>query len=1450
MPVGPYPTFAACVAAQTGKGHDEESARRICGAIERDTRAAHEAALAELDAWIIESARARAKATLDSIERDTEREVGGFFAEQGRVFWREWRRQPDMAFTEPARMRWEEPFDRAVARTAKRLERALTRNLKRAYDAGQSFAYGVIERPTQDDFGSRNVRAEQWIARHGAELVTGINKTTRDELRTIIERGAREGRSPDRIAREITERFDRYHGNFPFSTPMPQRHIRNRAHLIAVTETGTAYSEANYEVARGLSERGVPMEKAWITANDHLVDEQVCAPNQREGWLPLDQPYQSGHMLPLGHPGCRCDQLYRAAPMTTAPADLVADLQRTADRAQAQMRGEALVEHYGPGPHKNGTPQSVHGGGSEKQWGQTVTRQQRIENFIDRNDVIWPEQHELGDFESYGDAWIAPDGTIVDAHGDHEGTINRGQIASYATAEKLGLLRVGDWEFELTYRHPRITDAQIDALRSLGVSHGEYYLDPKRVQYNDPSYTTISIGQIHHAQREAEAVVANLTEHYGPGVHPGTGTPQSIHSKYGPDYRLMDRQLSQVGEEVSAGELRAGYGDHSSGFGGLAAWLAPSGRAYAIPPYSTHGDTLRDLGYGDGGMYDFVSDTGVIRLRMTDAEDALTTGRSITAEQVSFLRQLRLGSKLTWEVVDDGEVSVGGEGLSSLLRVLQYEDAHTRMLARIGQEEAISEHLGPGAHPNGTPQSVHGHHQPAPEAGSRKGLLNRFVNGGYTPQGKRVRGNKDRIIRPEDYAAGRTKYGGALVTPDGTVVGVLGLFDHERTLDRGGLGLTENPGWGDWNLAAKLGLVRVQGFEKGEVSSSNPRLTDSQIEALQTMGIDYIEVFDDESGNWRTVSIHSINDVLHEAAIADSDVLVQEDWVRGYVQRRKRGDVSVRAYWRRGPDVPGLVKVNPHDLPNLSGEAMQTTVGRIKREHLALMLTGNGALYGPAEDTHPTHEAIHGRLDALPYEFGEPPTTSWTRRQIEGRIEVQPWIGNVSIWGTPTPPQMDMLFMLQPKMRTFRWRTYGVRGTGGVIIEAAGDDFDSMLAHLSHEGHRGFFHGEVIEHGGPGPHKNGSPQSVHGGGPDTSYRQSWRPADDGPPLHDLTLGGMIPKDIYEHPEWYGGDSSGDSDYARATRESIAQVFRARGRPDAQVRIYRAAPPEAKAIHPGDWVTLSPMYARMHAARSDDPKQDWPVISKVVPASEIRWDMNDLNEWGWWPANYREAWLEEATLVQDYMRRIAGRLTHVRGYSREERPPQPDVANAAIADWERAHRDDDTESGVIVAPDGTMMALPGEKYSVSVSDEARALMQGAVVMHNHPKGAGKGGEEAGIEVDDVALGPSMNDVLTLKRSHAAEMRIVRQNDATTVLRLTEQGAALPFNRFLDMTLGVQMYLRAGVKRDIDAAPDLKQQIMSVSNDVFAYVMQERGVLTAEGLRDPSALRELMGRWFRS
>jgi len=48
MPIGPYKDFNSCVQAQIKKGHDKESAKKICGEIEKRAKSK----LEKVTAWI------------------------------------------------------------------------------------------------------------------------------------------------------------------------------------------------------------------------------------------------------------------------------------------------------------------------------------------------------------------------------------------------------------------------------------------------------------------------------------------------------------------------------------------------------------------------------------------------------------------------------------------------------------------------------------------------------------------------------------------------------------------------------------------------------------------------------------------------------------------------------------------------------------------------------------------------------------------------------------------------------------------------------------------------------------------------------------------------------------------------------------------------------------------------------------------------------------------------------------------------------------------------------------------------------------------------------------------------------------------------------------------------------------------------------------------------------
>lgn len=147
-----------------------------------------------------------------------------------------------------------------------------------------------------------NLRAQEYAKKHAAEAVTQINDTTRKEIARIVSDGVKSGTSYNDIAKEIKNKFEE------FAVPMPQKHVSNRAVLVAVTELANAYCEGNAQVGNYLQDNGVKMMKAWQTLEDDRVSDG-CKENERVGWIPINKEFPSGHMHPPRFPGCRCDFL-------------------------------------------------------------------------------------------------------------------------------------------------------------------------------------------------------------------------------------------------------------------------------------------------------------------------------------------------------------------------------------------------------------------------------------------------------------------------------------------------------------------------------------------------------------------------------------------------------------------------------------------------------------------------------------------------------------------------------------------------------------------------------------------------------------------------------------------------------------------------------------------------------------------------------------------------------------------------------------------------------------------------------------------------------------------------------------------------------------------------------------------------------------------------------------
>lgn len=181
---------------------------------------------------------------------------------------------------------------------------ALARILAQAFrDAGVEVGRDLNLGP---DFEMPTERVQQIMQDRAGDRITRINETTRDAVREILTTGIAERKSYQQVARELRQKFRE------FRTPARQRHIRDRAELIAITEVGQAYVDGQLAVAARLQLRGIAMEKSWLTVGDGRVSDG-CRDNAVAGWIELSSAFPSGHPAPLRFPGCRCALQMRRA---------------------------------------------------------------------------------------------------------------------------------------------------------------------------------------------------------------------------------------------------------------------------------------------------------------------------------------------------------------------------------------------------------------------------------------------------------------------------------------------------------------------------------------------------------------------------------------------------------------------------------------------------------------------------------------------------------------------------------------------------------------------------------------------------------------------------------------------------------------------------------------------------------------------------------------------------------------------------------------------------------------------------------------------------------------------------------------------------------------------------------------------------------------------------------
>ena len=100
---------------------------------------------------------------------------------------------------------------------------------------------------------------------------------------------------------------------------------------------------------------------------------------------------------------------------------------------------------------------------------------------------------------------------------------------------------------------------------------------------------------------------------------------------------------------------------------------------------------------------------------------------------------------------------------------------------------------------------------------------------------------------------------------------------------------------------------------------------------------------------------------------------------------------------------------------------------------------------------------------------------------------------------------------------------------------------------------------------------------------------------------------------YDNAELNGVTFNGDTSAAKdAILEALEEIRKGN---NPKIKVYRAVPKSVKEgrMRNGDWVTPSRKYAEMHG--DNRLEGDYRIIEQEVPANELWWDGNDLNEWG-------------------------------------------------------------------------------------------------------------------------------------------------------------------------------------------------------------------------------------------
>ena len=127
-------------------------------------------------------------------------------------------------------------------------------------------------------------QAINYASKRAGWLIKNMNTETISQLKTVISNGIANKRGVPGITSDLRHAF----------TDMS----KSRAQMIARTETSDALGEAFMDRAKEMNIEAIE----WVTSEPC----PICAGNEGDGVIPIDQAFSSGHDRPPAHPNCRC----------------------------------------------------------------------------------------------------------------------------------------------------------------------------------------------------------------------------------------------------------------------------------------------------------------------------------------------------------------------------------------------------------------------------------------------------------------------------------------------------------------------------------------------------------------------------------------------------------------------------------------------------------------------------------------------------------------------------------------------------------------------------------------------------------------------------------------------------------------------------------------------------------------------------------------------------------------------------------------------------------------------------------------------------------------------------------------------------------------------------------------------------------------------------------------